>query len=283
MGLLQQPGPAFQFEVDNLTGTPPAPGSLGTNFTFGASNADGTAVSVLSALAVECQYLVLGITGTGTSAEDNSALLDVLIDRAGGTSWSSFIDDLVCGFPHPASAISHAPAWYHFPIRIPAGASIGVQARKNGATAITTGRVVMWAYGRPKRPDMWWCGQGVESLGINASTSKGTSHTPGSSGAFSSYATIGTSTRRYGALQLGINGSDSAMLARGYFWQLGVGSARLEGTPTIAYVGQTSEQCRRSGQTSPLWVDIAESTALQVRATCSGAAEAYDVAIYGVY
>jgi hypothetical protein len=82
---------------------------------------------------------------------------------------------------------------------------------------------------------------------------------------------------------LGMQPSSGTVGTLDYFWQLGVGSARLEGTPTVYNAGNTGEEVTRTGPASPLWVDIAESTALQVRATCGGTAEAQNVAIYGVY
>lgn len=281
MGLIVPPGPVWSWEVDNLTGTPSST-APGTNFTFGASNADGTAVQVLSAISMDALYMVVALGGCSTNAEDNSALVDILWDPAGGTSWGSLIDDLVAGFSPSPSAASGLMCVYHFPLWIPSGASLAVQARKNGATAATGGRCAIWLFGEPKRPDMWWAGQAVESLGISASTSKGTAHTPGNSGSYSSWATIGTSTRRYGALQFGTNGSDANMTGVGYYWQIGVGSAQLPGTPTYYHANTTNETCARTGA-MPLFVDLPASTALQTRATASGTAEAHNVAFYGVY
>jgi hypothetical protein len=282
MGLIMPPGPCWSWEVDNLTGTPAA-ATPGTNFSFGGSSADGTTVQLLSSTASDAQYMVVGISGANTTAEDNSALADILWDPAGGTSWTNFVDNLVAGFsavPAATTAISH---WYHIPIWIPAGTSLAIRGRKNGGTAAGSARAVIYLFGEPKRPDMWWCGQRVEGLGITESTSKGTSHTPGNTGSYSSYATIGTSTRRYGALQLGVNGSDANASAVGYYWQIGLGSSRLPGTPTFYVAASTAEVAARSGYQGPLFVDIPASSAIQVRATCSGTAEAWNVALYGVY
>lgn len=276
-------GPQWQFEIDNLTGTPQN-STPGTNFTFGGANADGSAVSVLSALAQDIQYLVVGIAGAATTAEDNSALLDILTDPAGGTSWAETVSDLATGFtPTTTNGGIGIQCWYYLPIFVRAGTSIGVQARKNGATAATGGRVIMYGFGQAVNPDLWWCGRGVESLGVTAATSKGTAHTPGSTGSYSSFATIGTSTQRYGAIQLGVNGSDDIATNSGYHWQIGVNSTQLAGTPDFYTSTSTSETMQRSGYFGPVWVNLPSGTAIQVRATCSGAAEVQTVAIYGVY
>lgn len=275
-------GPRFQFEVDNLTGTP-ANGTPGTSFSFGGSSADGADVAVLSALAQDVQYLIVGVAGAATAAEDNSALLDILTDPAGGTSWVDTISDLSTGFT-PATTNSGIPiqCWYYLPVFVRAGTSIGVHARKAGATA-ATGRVVMYAYGQPLNPDMWWCGTGVETLGATPATSRGVSHTPGTSGSYASFTTIGTSTRRYGAIQIGINGTDDIANAAGYHFQLGTGSAQISGTPTFYVATNTSETMQRSGFNGPVWCDIPAATDVQVRGTCNGTAEAFNVTVHGVY
>lgn len=280
-------GPAWQFEVDNLTGTPPATGP-GTGFTYGGASADGAAVTLLTALANEVQYVVLAINGADTNAEDNSALGYLLVDTTGQVAnWAAGtvavkIADLVCGANALQNTNIGPSHWYHFPLKIPAGASVGWRARKAGATASTNGKIAIWCYGKPKNPTAWWCGDTVEALGTTAASSKGTSHTPGNTGAFSAFAAVGTSTRRYGAIQFGTNGSDGTMLAVGYYWQLGLAGAQLAGTPTIFRAGSTAETGVQVSP-GPIFVDIPAASAIQVRGTCSGVAEAWDVAAYGVY
>lgn len=272
----------FANQVDNLTGTPPA-AVPGTNFTAAANNADGTAVEVLSALAFDCHYLVVGIGGTGASGINGQCLLDVLVDRAGGTSYGAFIDDLVCGFSAVPVATAGLSIWYHFPVWIPAGSALAVQARSRHTVNVTTGQVVMYAYGNPSRPDAWWCGQKVESLGINAATSQGTDVTPGNTGADGAWTTIGVSTARYGAVQYGVNGSDGSAAALGYYWQIGVGSQRLPGSPTLYFPVDATERGARTGNVQPIWCDVPGGATWQLRATSSGSAEVFNAAVYGVY
>lgn len=281
MGLLQAPW-RFTRGASNLSGTPDA-ATVGTAFTAGASNSDGSAVAVLSALAFDCHYLIIGIAGISAAGADAQCLLDVLTDPAGGTSYGSFIDDLVCGHTPVLTDRTGIGCWYHFPIFIPAGSSVAVRARTAHGSNIATGFVVAYAYGDPTRPDMWWCGQKVESLGTNAASSKGTDVTPGNSGVDGSWTTIGTSTYRYGAVQYGVNGSDGTAAALGYYWELGVGSQAFPGAPKSYRLNTTSEAGIASGLSQPIWCDVPASTAWQLRATCSGTAEVWNAAVYGVY
>jgi hypothetical protein len=283
MGLFIPPC-GFGYYTSNLTGTPPA-ALVGTNFTFGANSADGATVGVITTpTARDVHRVVISIGGCSTATNDNSALVDILRDPAGGTSYTNWIDNLVGGFTAtPAAGTIPLSQHYDFPIFLRAGATLAVRARKNGATAATTGRIVVHLFGDPSRPEQWWCGQGIESLGIDEGTSKGTAHTPGNSGAFSAYATIGTSTRRYGNLALAINGSDGVMTAVGYYWQIGIGSAQAPGTPTFYHANSTGEVSARSSFLHSIPCDIPAGTALRVRGTASGTAEAHNVAFYGVY
>lgn len=262
--------------------TPPAGTAVGVGFTAGANNADGTAVTVLSALAHDCHFLVLGINGVSVTNGNGDALADILIDPAGGTSWASLIDDLICGGTTvPAAGGDQCNAWTYWPLWIPAGSSLGIRCRTAHTADITTGRVIAFAFGCPKRPDLWWCGQKVESLGITAASSRGVQVTPGNT-TYSAWTTIGTSTGRYGAFNFMVNNSDASSLAVNYFWQVGAGSQKLPGTPTLYRTYGTAERGMFAGMNIPFWCDIPDGTTIQARAAGSAATEDFDVGFYGV-
>lgn len=281
MSLIVKP-PSWGHCTTNFTGTP-STSAVGTNFTSGANNGDGTAASVLSSISHDVEYLVIGIHGIAASGENGSALLDVLIDPAGGSSWSSFIDDLIAGECPVAGAAGGAAYWYHFPIWLKSGHSIGVQCRTARATDITTGRVVIFAYGGNRNPGSWWCGQSVTSVGITAASSRGTNHTAGNSGAFSSWTNFGSALPApAGALQFAVQGTntDTTQNAAAYYFEFGAGSTRIG--PPLFRGTSTTEQ----GVLSPQGVIFYEAPSglqLQVRGTCSGTAEQLDVAAYAVH
>lgn len=269
--------------TSNITGTPAAQ-SPGFNWASGFSNADGTSQGVLSALAHDGHLIVISVGDMWTTGTNPATLLDIMIDPAGGTSWSEFISDLVVGGAGDMTAGQTAlTLHYVFPIWIPAGASIGVRSRCAAAAITSLSMVAITVFGGPSRPDMWWCGQKVESLGITAASSKGTDHTPGNSGAFSSWATVGTSTAHYGAVQLGIGAHLTAINELIYHWQIGYGSTQLPGSPTIWMRTITTEQIHFIKPYNPIWCDVPSGTTWQVRGTASGTAQAFHAAIYGVY
>lgn len=289
MGLMQW-SPAFQFCVDNVDDSVIfATIAAGTAFTPGSSNADGTAVSVLSALAKDIVYLTFEVGVETTAAQtgtNNCAQLELLIDPAGGTSWSSFATGFLIGGPFGAHVWGGFPIRYYLPIWIPAGASIGVQARTAGTGRAH--RILMRGYGMPKFPGRWWAGQKIETLGYTAAESRGTLIPPDASAStFGAWTTVGTTTRRYGAVQFceQIVNSTTGTTAT-FVHEYGHGSEQLPGTSTYRSVQNTTETKLATGYHSPALCDIAAGTIMQARAsssTGSASSGSLNVTILGVY
>lgn len=258
----------------------PSIASPGTAITPGVSSADGTPVSLISAIPHDVHRIVVIVFGVTTAGAAQHALMDLLADPAGGSSWSNWIDDLCVGFTQAAPGGIR----YDFPIWLPAGTSIGAQMRVSHTAAPTTDpRIQIWAFGEPSRPDMWWCGQGVESLGINAASSKGTDVTPGASGSWGAWADVGSpTTHRYGAIQLGNNGEDASSNAVSLYFEAGYNSTKIPGWPT--FLGQTTSAESGAHYTAgPVWCDIPAGTQMQIRAMSSGTGAVNNAALYGVY
>lgn len=268
--------------TDTQTGTPDATANGGVGVQQTSANTDGTPVTVLSALGHDGQFIVLQCSGITGSTTDNATLLDILIDPAGGTSWASLIEDLNIGYMPLASAASGYTGVFQFPLFIPAGASLGAQVRR-ATTASNSIRLFAWVFGEPSRPDAWWCGSKVETLGSVAASSRGTIVTPGNA-AWGSWTNIGsTISGRYGAIQFACGGSDSNATTRGGYWQVGANSARINGLPTIYTAMSSTESMTRGGPCMPMFCDIAAGTQLQARGYLSGSVEDYNVTIHGVY
>lgn len=270
--------------TDNLEGTTPTivgGAGLGTNFTQGANNADGAVVTLLSALSHDVHEIIIAFRAMGLSTAAPNSLATIVYDPAGGTSWTTLFDQLLCG----GDATGDEPQKrYQFPYFIPSGASIGIKARTAHTADITTGRACLWVRGNPNRKDVRWFGRNIEIVGVTASTSKGTDVVPGNSGAWGSWTSIGSTTaNRWGAIQLGLGGTTATATNNAYHFQIGVGSAKLTGSPTIHAQITATEQEYGTG-----WVDIPcdipAGTQLQVRATSdTGTPQTWDVGLYGVY
>lgn len=282
MGLITKP-PSWGHCTTNLTGSP-AVSSLGTAFTSGANNADGTAVALLSNVTHDIEYLVIGFCNHFSAGANSSALADVLVDPAGGTAWGSaaLIDDLLVGQSVSVAAATPTAIWYHFPVWLKSGHSVGIQVR-TAHTAGITARAIIYAYGGNANPGSWWCGQHVTSVGITAASSQGTDHTAGNSGAYSAWTDLGsTLPAPCGALQFAVQGSndDTTQGSASYFFEFGVGSTRIG--PNISRTTNTTES-GWSTPTGPIFCALPSGTQLQVRGTCGGTAEVLDVAAYAVH
>jgi hypothetical protein len=286
MGLILPGSPGWAHCTSNISGTPST--TPGTAVTASATaNTDGTSVSLLTALSHDVEYLIIGVYGFGASTNNTSALLDILVDPAGGTSWLStpIINDLLVGYTGAigVSGVTIAPVtrWYHFPLWVKSGASIG--ARVRCATGSQAGRVIVHAFGGNASPSSWWCGQFVTEIAINAGTSKGTDHTAGSTGTFSAWTNLGsTLPAPAGAVQFcHQGGAQGTMTALQYHFEFGVGSTRIG--PPIHVAASTSETMGTSGPNCPIFCNLPSGAQLQVRGTCSATAQALDVAAWAVH
>lgn len=281
MGLLIPGGPDWAYCSTNLTGTPDS--SPGTSITAGTSNANGSTVALFTALTHDVEYLILQPIGFWTAAAVNRTMIDIMIDPAGGSSWATtpLIADLICGGWANVTGAGGVSS-YHFPLRIPAGASLGARARCSHTVAATGATIMATVFGGNRNPGSWWAGSKVTAIGTTGATSSGTSITPGATGAYSAWTSVGsTLADRAGAVQWAIQMQASAATAKGYYFEFGAGSTRI-GPPHWAQV-TTSELAYQITETGPLFVDIPLGTQIQARGTCSTTVpDTFDVAAYVV-
>ncbi len=200
MGLLIPGGPAFAHASDNLGPlTHDGATGFGAPVPVGVSNADGAETAIMPALGHDCEYLLLAVCGATGSGQAMAALMDLLVDPSGGTSWSVLISDLLAGGGGSAAFNSGpaAPVVYHVPLWMPAGATLGCRIRRQSASAATA-RVQVLAMGGNRNPASWWCGQKVESIAtFDAGISAGQVHTPGNG-----YAVTGAANNGSGLIRL---------------------------------------------------------------------------------
>ncbi|MDY6960304.1 MAG: hypothetical protein SV862_00175 [Pseudomonadota bacterium] len=290
MGLIVPGGPDWAYCSHNISGTPVV-GTVGAQVVSGVNDADGTAVTVLSALAHDVEYLrlLLSVLNAGET-NDNNALLTLLIDPAGGTSWQTFVPYLyvggLMGTERGTTTLgSGAPSGcYDLPIWIPAGASIGAMARQAMPSAAQTFKVFAQAFGGNRNPASWWCGQRVSTIGVDASRSTGQSHTPGNSGSFSSWANLGSPLgQACGALQFmsggefAFNGTWSEV-----FYQMEFGVAgNIIGPPLMRLI--TNQERGWWAPQGPIFKSLPAGTQLQVRGTGSTTAQAISAMAYAIH
>lgn len=287
MSLLITNPPCYTKCFHNLTGfrshyIPP-----GAMVAPGINNEWGPINTILPPLGDYINNVFLGISNFSLAGAAFYLVIDIMIDREGGTNWETtpFISGLLGGFT-PITLVAGGDGtttWYQFPLFIPSGARLGARAKTSwGQPSANSGIITCYTY-QQSNPSAQWVGEGIETLGVNISNSVGTSVTPGNQRNYSGWTSIGTSSRNYKFLQLGINGSDNGAIGQIYFWELGMNSNAISGIPRFWTMTHTSEYSVHTGFGLPIWTNISSGTTIQLRGSCSGNGEAYNFAVYGVY
>ena len=215
--LFKQPND-FNWVVDNFGATYTAAG-LGTTVTANASaNVKGSPATLIAAGSVtdDVYGVAIGFTRTNTAATAVGFLFDLLIDNAGGTSFSTLIANLLIHNP----SMLRGGYWYYFPLYILAGSTIGgqVQASTGGSTV----QALVKLYGKPSRPDSIDVGTAVQTFGVNTGTSRGTSITPGTNAMGSYTASLGTLSKDSFWFQCGMTSTDTTVGSTGYLFDVAV-------------------------------------------------------------
>lgn len=218
--MLLVPANEFGWSADNY-GATYSDANIGTGATSGGSNTKGAAVSCLSGATVAQDVYGISICFGGgyTTGAIRRWFVDLLIDPAGGTSWSVAIANLLAGSP----STSFLGYNYYFPLYLKAGTSIGIQAAcSTGTQAI---RACIRVFGKPSRPDLVKVGTKVETFGAVTGTTSGTSITPGSS-SLGSYVSLGTTSNDLWWWQSGgIVFNDTTLTGNTYLIDVAAGDA----------------------------------------------------------
>lgn len=210
----------FLWQTSNIVGVQPA-ANIGSIVTPG-NNTKGSYTSILSSGTVtrDVYGLWINVNSNAVSAAVRSALLDIGVDPAGGTSFSVLVPDLLVSNASPIT--TGGGIHYYFPIFIRAGSSVGARASVNNAT-VGTMRVVLKVFGSPKDRRHVRVGSYVTAFGATGGTSTGTAVTAGTT-SDGNWTQLGSSSvRPHWWWQLGMGFADSTMTARHFFADLSYG------------------------------------------------------------
>jgi hypothetical protein len=269
--LARTPLSAFFGVQTNSAATPNA--TPGTAVTPGASGSEGAWTSIIAATARESAWVYLRVSDGATASNSKQHLLDLGIDPTGGTSYTPLFEDLVCGCSAPLTV--GGGFQFLFPLRIPAGARVGVRIQGLAATAGSV-RVDLRLYGNACAPPFIPSAQYVERIGATSGT-VGVSFTPGNA-ADGTWTLLGTTTRPCWWWQLGYSINNGTITAE-YTWiELGYGDGTAGGTTSILRLlhgGTTNEVCNvtQNGNLSlaEAFAEVPEGTNIYVRGRCTNA------------
>lgn len=204
-------GPTWGWQYHNGGTNPSA--TPGTSVTPGASNAEGAWTQIASAANITFGVwgIWLAVTNGNSTGVDKSHLLDIGIDEAGGTNYTSILSNLVCGQSQAGS--TGCNEWY-FPLNIPAGSTVAARVQGVASTAGTV-RVFAMFFGKPNYPELTPRGEVSETIGT-ITGSQGVGFTPGNA-ADGAWQSLGTTTRDLWWWQLGVQCSNGTITAQ-YTW-----------------------------------------------------------------
>lgn len=238
------------------------------------ANTKGSYSQLIAATTYDSFGFWLAVYATQVAATNTSVLVDIALGAAASEV------DILSNFMAAARAASIAnggPYWVFIPLFIPAGAMVSARCQAvTGADTVAVGISTVSGRSQVNGPIFTAC----DTYGANTANSGGTSHTPGNSGAESTDATIGTATRDYGAVLLGLGTVGTVLSNLAYHWELTGGTNTL--AEWVSYT-HTVEAILGPYPAVPIGVRVANGTAMQVQAECSGTGEAHDVAFYCFY
>lgn len=259
---------SFLSFTDNY-GTNPST-TPGTSITTSASaNTKGAYTQVLSALAQDAYGILIRLSDMFSSSTDLQGLVDIGVDLAGGTSYTVWIPDLIA---NNAPGTISAGFTYYFPIKIPAGATVGARAQSNFGSQ--TVRVAVSVDHTPTAPESWLLGSVVERIGT-ITTSRGVAFTPGNA-ADGTWVSLGTTTRPASWVQLGFSLASSAPGTENTYVDLAVGDSTTKRVLQRAMLrSQSGPILHHMIDPNPVWSKsyhrLFSGAELWIRGRCSGA------------
>lgn len=282
---LWTPRNTYQYRVSNMVATRPV-AAWGTSIpSASAANTAGAWTSLLSgatAVQHDLHRVSIMICNTAASATSVPSVLDIGVDEAGGTNYTTLIPKLSS---HAASTLTEGGIQYNFPLLIKAGSSIAARSMMMTSSAQTT-RVWFQGWGMPSHPELSIYGTVVHALGNDGNTF-GVATTSGTTSNGTWTLIKQTTNTEYFWTQFGFNINNSTDTTRAlnvYHGDVAHGNStvlvRDLDTATIATT--TTEQHTVA---SPYfcWTNIPVSSNVYARLQCSGtAASATAVTVYAV-
>lgn len=259
----------------------------GVASTSGVAHTKGSWVQVGTDLTQELVgFWWLSYAGASPSAADARALVDIGVDPAGGTAYSTIVENLNCAGVF--NAWSRTPRLLWIPLRVGNGCSVGV--RHQAALASDVLNHVAWFVAQEAYPWQGWSAVVCDTYGADTAASEGTAISTanqGASGAEGTWVQIGTASKDYRAIipMLGIDGVDTAWTAKGIVLDIGIdpagGTAYGAITENVNFNANTSEEMFGPLPPIPITEEIPQGSTMAVRLSISGAtSEVYSATLH---
>lgn len=261
---------------DTGTSTP------GTSVTTGgAAGTKGTPAELIASTNFDAYWVTITASDYAAAGAAAQGALDILI---GSATEEVLIPNLLFGHAgmHSNATAGMGPKRWDFPLYIPAGQRIAVQACGQRTSAAF--RVQIYLYGGNGYPP-YRVGSKVTTYGLS-SLPRGTSITPGASGAAGSWTqvTASTSEDHFAFVPSFQAATDLTMSNLTHTVEMGIGAATEEKIGfTYLFGSDANERMQGPVNSYPSFADVPSGTRLAMRASCSGVNDAaYDCMIHAV-
>lgn len=211
------PPNSFNWKLWSTVARPGVAG-YGTTITSG-NNAFGSFSTLITGanLVADVWDIEIVVTNFAASAAARQGVLDIGIDPAGGTTFTTVIPNLLIYAAHTQLL---GRVRYRFPLFIKAGSTIGARSY---ATTGANPSVAVCVQGRPSNPEVVKSGTYVLSYGVTAPA--GVAVTPGTTSEGAWTQIVAATTKDHWWWQSGFSSSDTTMAGVTYFMDLGYGAS----------------------------------------------------------
>lgn len=276
--MLQVPKPQLCMpELNNWVATPGTATHGATVTAHATVNTKGSWAQIFAAATVT--YDVFGISVMINNDSTSAAVTRNLYDIGIGGAGSEVV--LIANILNtsPISTRGLAMREYFFPVFIPKGTRIA--ARKQSNITVKAGAVAMTLHGGGALAP-WPTFSGADSYGTDTATSGGLAHTPGNTGAYSTWTNIGATLARdyHAIIPMVGTGSDTTMTALAVYLQIGISSTLLR---HYCLTQSASEDVGWLYPVMPLYGHFATGTQMMLRATSNTTSEPLEFGFLAFY
>ena len=245
------------------------------------TNGWGTAVQLHAATTADSFGISININSIAASNSFRPSAIQIGFDEAGGTNYVYRITNLLCGGA-ASYILPNGGIWYYFPMFIPKGTTIAVQARSSTATAFNVGTILNQEL---RDPATMRTGSYMEPIGVTlgAATAAGVAVTPGTT-AEGAWVTLGTTTKRcwWWQVMLQHTTADTAWSAQAYHIDLAVGNATTKDLIMTDVIAVDDATENFSNQLHGAYYDVPAGSTIYARVQGSGTVDTYTIAAYGM-
>lgn len=284
--MLYVPGGAGSFGLVSASwGTArPAAAQGATVIPTGSTGDFGAWAAVGSPLTRDAYGITLIFNTNNQAAQSRNTVVNVGIDPTGSTNYTTQIARLIAGGAH--SFVSHGTAiHYYFPMFIPSGSAVAVQARATVSSGSPTASFNAAAvfYQQAANASGFRCASFVETLGVASNDNAGTTITPGTT-SDGAWTLIGTVSKRSWWWQFGvqIGTNDASWNLNSLLVDVAVGDGSTKDIiiQDAKFTTGTAEDLSTVPYIISAERDVPSGSAIYMRIQNSGANDTYRVAVY---